>query len=85
MNGGKVRFRWAVWIDARLERWNDNEALVALVSIERRIPGSGMSLHRETQSEHFFRAGHFRAGRCRVSHSGCPKSEMETNLVCRQA
>ncbi|TWU25392.1 hypothetical protein Pla52o_16930 [Novipirellula galeiformis] len=80
MNGGKVRFRWAVWIDARLERWNDNEALVALVSIERRIPGSGMSLHREIQSEHFFRAGYFRAG-----HSGCPKSEMETNLVCRQA
>ena len=74
-NGGKVRFRWAFWIAARLERWNDNEELVAMVSIERRIHGSGVSLHRETQPEPIFRAGNY----------GYRKSELETNLVRRQS
>jgi hypothetical protein len=34
--------------DARLERWNSNEELVAVVSIELRIHGSGVSLYCET-------------------------------------
>ncbi len=40
--------------DARLERWNNNEELSALVSIELRMHGSGVSLHCEVQTGHFF-------------------------------
>ncbi len=61
--------------DARLERWNENEELVAMVSVERRIHGSGVSHHCEIPPRHFFRAGNL----------GCRKSDMETNHVCRQA
>jgi hypothetical protein len=61
--------------DARLERWDGNEELVAMVSVELRIHGSGVSLHCEIQPGHFFTAGNL----------GYRNSEMETNHVCRQA
>ena len=40
--------------DARLERWNSNEELAALVSFELRIHGAGVSLHCEVQTGYFF-------------------------------
>lgn len=55
-----------------LERWNGDEELVAMVPVERRIDGSGVSLHCETRPERFFSAGNL----------GCRKCEMETNHVC---
>ena len=61
--------------DARLERWNGNEELGAMVSIWLRIHGSGVSLHFETQPGYYFRAGNL----------GCRNSELETNHVCRQS
>lgn len=76
-SGGKVASDERIGLirDARLERRNGHEELVAMVSVELRIHGSGVSLHCETQPGHFFR----------VANPGCRNSEMETNHVCRQA
>ncbi|TWU32157.1 hypothetical protein Poly41_56420 [Novipirellula artificiosorum] len=73
------------WMDARLERWNSNDEWVAVVSIEPRIAGSGVSLDCKTQSEHFFGATIPRAGYLGVGKIGCHNSGMEINHVCRQA
>ena len=67
------RIGW-MWY-ARLERWIGNEALVAMVSVELRIDGSGVSLYDETQPEHVYGA----------RNVGCRKSEMEPHHVCRHA
>ncbi len=58
---------------ARMERWNSDENLVAMVSGERRTYGFGLSLHRAPQPDRFFHAGGF----------GCGKCDMETGHLCR--
>ncbi len=60
--------------DARQERWNSDEELVAVVSFVLRIDGSRVSLDCKTQPGHFLRA----------SDLGCPNGAMEARHVCRQ-
>lgn len=57
---------------ATMERWNSDESLDALVPVERRTDGFGLSLHRAPQPNHFFHGG-----------CGCGKYAMETGHLRR--
>lgn len=58
---------------ATVERGNSDESSIALVPVERRTDGFGLSLHRSPQPARFFHAG------------GCGgvKCDMETGHLCR--
>lgn len=58
---------------ARTECPNSDENLVAMVSVERRTHGFGLSLHRDPQPDGAFHAGDY----------GCRKCDVETGHLCR--
>ena len=61
--------------DARLERWKSYEELVAVVSVELPMHGSGVSFACKIQPCRFYRGGSL----------GCRARAMEAHHVCRQA